>query len=82
MKKIRILILGITIGLISVIYLSCDKSDDSLGSEDNSTSSSQSDWKCGTYNGHQLWTGPKGGCYYYNSNNNKTYVDRSNCNCK
>jgi hypothetical protein len=41
------------------------------------------DWKCGTHNGNQLWTGPKGGCYYINSNGNKTYVDRSECyNCK
>lgn len=24
--------------------------------------------------------GPKGGCYYINSNGNKTYVDRSYCN--
>lgn len=36
---------------------------------------------CGTYNGHQLYSGPKGGCYYINANNNKTYVDRSYCNC-
>lgn len=28
-----------------------------------------------TYN-----TGPRGGCYYINSNGNKTYVDRSFCN--
>lgn len=25
-------------------------------------------------------TGPRGGCYYINSNGNKTYVDRSMCN--
>ncbi len=25
-------------------------------------------------------TGPRGGCYYINSNGNKTYVDRSLCN--
>lgn len=36
---------------------------------------------CGTYNGHQLYKGSQGGCYYYNSNDNKTYVDRSYCNC-
>ena len=24
-------------------------------------------------------TGPRGGCYYINSNGNKTYVDRSMC---
>ena len=39
------------------------------------------EWECGTHNGKTLWTGPKGGCYYYNSNGNKTYVDRSECNC-
>lgn len=32
-----------------------------------------------TYNGHVLYIGPRGGCYYINDNNNKTYVDRSNC---
>lgn len=36
---------------------------------------------CGTYNGKSLREGPKGGCYYINSNGNKTYVDRSYCNC-
>lgn len=35
-----------------------------------------------TYNGNTLYDGPKGGCYYINSNNNKTYVDRSYCYCK
>lgn len=48
------------------ISLSCEKSDET---------------SCGTYNGHQLYKGPEGGCYYYNSNDNKTYVDRSYCNC-
>lgn len=36
---------------------------------------------CGTHNGQQLYKGPEGGCYYINSNDNKTYVDRSECNC-
>lgn len=31
------------------------------------------------YNGRQLYVGPRGGCYYINSNGNKTYVDRSFC---
>lgn len=39
------------------------------------------DVKCGIYNGKQLYRGPKGGCYYINSNGNKTYVDRSYCTC-
>lgn len=36
---------------------------------------------CGTYNGEQLYKGPRDGCYYKNSNGNKTYVDRSECDC-
>ena len=35
------------------------------------------EWECGTYNGKTLYTGPRNGCYYINSNGNKTYVDRS-----
>ncbi|GAB3780662.1 hypothetical protein GCM10028818_33280 [Spirosoma horti] len=46
-----------------------------------STPPSTGDAKCGIYNGKQLYIGPKGGCYYINSNGNKTYVDRSNCHC-
>lgn len=36
---------------------------------------------CGTHNGKQLYKGADGGCYYINSNGNKTYVGRSECNC-
>ena len=36
---------------------------------------------CGYHNGNELIKGPDGGCYYINSNGNKTYVDRSECNC-
>ena len=36
---------------------------------------------CGTHNGNTLYKGPDGGCYYYNSNDNKTYVDRTECKC-
>lgn len=39
------------------------------------------DVKCGTYNGRQLFRGPQSGCYYINSNGNKTYVDRGYCKC-
>jgi len=35
-----------------------------------------------TYKGHKLFQGPRGGCYYLNKNGNKTYVDRSYCDCK
>ena len=51
---------------------------------DNSVSASlyePAEWPCGTHNGNRLITGPKGGCYYINKNGNKTYVDRSECNC-
>jgi hypothetical protein len=30
--------------------------------------------------GHQYQSGPRGGCFYYNSSGNKVYVDRSLCN--
>ena len=60
--------------LISVSSLvSCESSDDS--------DEARTEWECGTHNGNTLYTGPQGGCYYYNSNGNKTYVDRSECDC-
>lgn len=31
-----------------------------------------------SYNGHQVYTGERGGCYYY-SGNSKKYVDRAYC---
>ena len=31
------------------------------------------------HNGQRLYEGPRGGCYYINSNGNKTYVDRAEC---
>lgn len=34
---------------------------------------------CGMYNGKPVYSGPKGGCYYINSNGNKTYVARNFC---
>ena len=37
--------------------------------------------ECGTHNGNLLDIGPEGGCYYINSSGNKTYVDRSECQC-
>ena len=63
---------------ISIINLSCLISCDSSEDEPEET---RTEWECGTHNGNILYTGPKGGCYYYNSNNNKTYVDRSECKC-
>ncbi|NMH87656.1 hypothetical protein [Flavivirga algicola] len=47
----------------------------------SSTENPLKERECGTHNGNKLYTGPKGGCYYYNSNDNKTYVDRAECDC-
>lgn len=38
--------------------------------------------KCGTYKGHQLYQGEKGGCYYLKTKKKvKVYVDKKFCNC-
>jgi hypothetical protein len=72
MKKLTILIIFL---IFSLSFSSCESKED----ENIET---KTEWRCGTHNGKELWTGPQGGCYYYNSNGNKTYVDRSECNCK
>ena len=40
----------------------------------------QTKTKC-KYKEHTLYRGKRGGCFYINDNGNKTYVDRSYCNC-
>lgn len=70
MKKITILTY---LFLGTICFVSC--------SNDDGDTEELSEWECGTYNGNTLYTGPRGGCYYYNSNGNKAYVDRSECNC-
>jgi hypothetical protein len=52
--------------LILISFIACKKSGDT---------------PCGSYNGHSLYKGSSGGCYYINSSGNKEYVDRSFCNC-
>jgi hypothetical protein len=71
MKNLKILFIAFS--FISV--LACTSSDDTT------ETIIAADIKCGFHNGNQLWKGPEGGCYYYNSNDNKTYVDRSECDC-
>jgi hypothetical protein len=61
-----------------LLLLSCTKTDS--GSSSNASPNS-SGTGCGTYNGHSLYKGPDGGCYYINSNGNKVYVDRNKCRC-
>lgn len=70
MKKILSLI-AISLLLVST---SCSKKDDPQPA-------TPTDVPCVIYNGNQLYKGSQGGCYYINSNGNKTYVDRSYCNC-
>lgn len=64
------------ISLLTISLSACSDSDDSSDSN-----SFDVETVCGSYNGHTLYTGPRGGCYYYNSNNNKSYVNRSYCDC-
>ncbi|WP_198553842.1 hypothetical protein [Tenacibaculum sp. Bg11-29] len=80
MKKI--ILTSLFIAVLSI--LSCSTGGDDLEETDLSETNlpeTRTEWRCGTHNGKKLWTGPKGGCYYKNSNGNKTYVDRSECNC-
>ena len=53
------------------------KSSKKKSSKRNSNKVYMSDNNC-TYNGHQLYVGSRGGCYYY-TGNSKQYVDRSYC---
>lgn len=55
--------------IISLSFTSCARNGDSDG---------DSNGRC-TYNGHTLYVGEKGGCYYLSSGGNKEYVDRSYC---
>ena len=65
MKKIKYVL--ILFILFSLTTSNCTEKSDVYG--------------CGYHNGHPLYKGPEGGCYYINSNGNKTYVDRSECDC-
>ena len=48
----------------------------SAGSHYGGTSTGQRHVSSGSANGRELFTGPRGGTYYINSNGNKTYVSR------
>lgn len=76
MKKL-LLVFGL---IISATFFSCSSNS---GSDTDIPHSEKfkTETRCGTYNGKHLYTGPRGGCYYYNSNKNKTYVDRKECDC-
>lgn len=37
---------------------------------------------CGTYKGHNIYKGEKGGCFYMKTKKKiKVYIDKDNCNC-
>lgn len=60
---------------VIIVLISCSKTD-------NTTSTTTAgSTVCGTYNGHTLYKGSQGGCYYLKSNGEKEYVDRSRCRC-
>lgn len=59
---------------VGVLFFGC-------GGDEPSPSSATTGSNCGTHNGQTLHLGPQGGCYYNNSNGNKTYVDRKECKC-
>lgn len=73
-KKLLLSIITIMLFIIS----GCSSSDDNYSFN---YSPSKSEEPCGKHNGKQLYTGPRGGCFYINGNGKKTYVDRSECNC-
>lgn len=60
----------IIFSMFLLLTFSCSKDSDSPSPQ-----------PCGTRNGKTLYKGADGGCYYLNSSGNKTYVDRSECNC-
>lgn len=66
MKRKLILL---TIIAISATFFTCTKDDKT------------EERVCGEYKGKTLYTGPKGGCYYKQSDGEKTYVDRKYCKC-
>ena len=75
MRKIKILLITVIICGSVTFSNGCSSSDDSH------TSDTGTNVSCGTYNGHTLYKGPNGGCYYYNSSQKKVYVDASHCQC-
>lgn len=63
--------------LLLALSLGCQKDESTSNLSGGSSNSA-----CGTYkSGQKLYKGPEGGCYYINSNGNKTYVEREACKC-
>jgi hypothetical protein len=62
--------------IVCSVFISCSKEEDNQ-TQDNSVTTGS----CGYYNDKPTYKGPNGGCYYWNSNGNKTYVESKYCNC-
>ena len=79
MKKL--LLLALTAATLTVSSSCSSGSNDDPTPSGSSTSAgvTPGDVKSGTYNGHQLYKVPRGGCYYINSKGNKEYVDAKYC---
>ncbi|UCJ09991.1 hypothetical protein KTO58_12570 [Chitinophaga pendula] len=73
--------------LLTLLAVSCGKGSDKVVPHPTPTSASAptptsgAGTDCGYHNEKRLYLGPQGGCFYYNSNGNKTYVARSECKC-
>lgn len=82
MKKLLTLL---TIAIYSVALITCSKDDDKSNNANakggGKNNNSEQEWVCGEYHGKTLYTGPRGGCYYKQSDGEKTYVDRKYCKC-
>lgn len=80
MKKLLTLL---TIAISSVALITCSKDDDKSNNDKGGgkNNNSEQEWICGEYHGKTLYTGPRGGCYYKQSDGEKTYVDRKYCKC-
>ena len=91
MKKLLTLL---TIAIVSVSLITCSKDNNEDNSDNNKNNitnttgkgksknnNSEQEWVCGEYHGKTLYTGPRGGCYYKQSDGEKTYVDRKYCKC-
>ncbi len=75
--------LGVCMASVTVMRAKAETYQGSRGkkSSKGKKADAANDEPCGRYKDKQLYKGPKGGCYYINDNNNKTYVDRGECKC-
>lgn len=69
------------IPLLLSLCLACSKDGGASKKDKHTRTLEKGERVCGQYNGKTLYTGHRGGCYYYQDDGEKTYVDRSNCSC-